>query len=57
MTKNWFEENIGNFGSYVRLVTPHDINKRPRQYRKWSGRKDFYPVSTNAPKSVPKKVK
>lgn len=48
---NWFEENIGN----GRVVTPWDINKRPRQYRIWSGKKDFYPVSTDAPKSVPRK--
>ncbi len=53
MAMNWFEKNIGN----GRVVTPWDINKRPRQYRIWSGRKDFYPVSTDAPKFLRKKVK
>lgn len=52
---NWFEKNIGVFGGFGRLVTPFDINRRPRQYRIWSGERDFYPVDTDtgAPKSTP----
>ena len=53
MAMNWFEKNIRN----GRVVTPWDINKRPRQYRIWSGRKDFYPVNTDSPKFLRKKVK
>lgn len=50
MASNWFEQNIGN----GRFLTPWDINKYPRQYRMWSGKKDFYPASTNMP-NIPKK--
>lgn len=50
---NWFQENIGN----GRCVTPRDINKRPRQYRVWSGKTFSYPVNEGAPKKLPYKDK
>ena len=54
--RNWFAINIGYNNGVVRVITPFDTNKRPRQYQSWSGKKlKEYPVYTGVPRFLIKK--